>query len=239
MKLAPLLFAFSLGCLGTASAAELLLNGNFEGPSVTNGNGANNIGTVPTSWTVADPGTPTTANANLSNLVSGTVTTGTNVTSSSQYLAPCPDDKTANASQSLDGNGQTVIVFQTFSLATSFTSPLDIKIDFGGRDVGSASASTAGSTWQLVNTSTNAVLASSAAASKPATGSWVKNEVITPSLTLAANTTYKFVVTLDNPAQMDAASITTVPEPSTVATLGGLLLLAGSWMFAGRVRRSR
>ena len=237
MKYPSLILALSLGCFTTASAAELLLNGNFEGPTVTNGNGANNVGTVPTNWTVADPGTPTTANANLSNLVSGTVTTGTGVTNASQYLAPCPDDKTTNAKQSLDGNGQTVVVFQTFSLSSGFTSPLDIKVDFGGRDSGSASGT--GSTWQLVNTSNNAVLASSANASKPATGAWLKNEVVTPTLTLAANTTYKFIVTLDNPDQMDAASITTVPEPSTTAALGGLLLLAGGWRFAGRSRQPR
>ena len=218
-----------------ASAGELLLNGNFEGPPVANGNGANNFGTVPTSWNVADPGTPTTPNAQLSNLVSGTVTTGNGVTSSSQYLAPCPDDKTPNATQSLDGNGQTVVVYQTFSLTTGIISPLDIRVDFGGRD--SNSATGAGSTWQLVNASTNAVLASSAAASKPATGAWVKNEVVTGSLTLAANTTYKFIATLDNPDHIDAASITTVPEPSTVAALGSLLLLMGGWMYAGRSRR--
>ena len=221
----------SLALSATTPAAELLLNGNFESNVAPNGNGANNIGTVPNNWTVAATTSPTVANSNLSNLVRGTVTTGSGATAA-QALAPCPDDTTAGASQSLDGNGQTVVVFQTFTLATGTNSPLDIKVDFGGRDSGSDTS--AGSTWQLVNTSTNAVLASSPAAVKPATGGWLKSELVTPTLTLAANTTYKFIVTLDNPDQVDAASITTVPEPSALVLLG--VALAGACLFGARRR---
>ena len=197
-------------------AGELLLNGTFEGPTVAAG--MNNIGTVPTSWTVENlAGTSTPG---YSNLVRG-AQTGSGNTSLPIY----PGDTTGGDAQSLDGDntgtaGAAVLVVQSFSLATG--SPLVVKVAFGGRD--SNSSTGGGSSWQLFN-SANTVVAQSTTIN-PAPGTWTTS-TSNPTSTLAAGT-YRFVITLGDPDQLDGASITNVPEPSALAAVAlGALALVG------------
>lgn len=205
-------------------AAQLLLNGNFESP-VQTGTG-NHTGVVPDSWIVAPNITDTASTAADSNLNRGTVTNGTGVTSSAQYLGICPDDPTGQ--QSLDGVNATVYVSQSFTLAAA--SQLEVKVDFGGRD--STSGSTTGSSWEILNSAGTAVYIS--AAYQPATGSWVKSDII-PNINFASGT-YRFVATLTDPDMMDAASITNVPEPTAITAAG---LGAGLLGWLGLVRRRK
>ncbi len=209
----------------SGNAAELLLDGTFESPAQS-GNG-NHQGAVPDSWIVAeDATTTTTTNVNDSNLNRGVVTNGVGITGPSQYLGICPDDP--NGQQSLDGAGKLVYVSQAFTLST--TSPLAIAIDFGGRDSGSSSGT--GASWQLLN-GTGTVVASTSGIT-PATGAWVKTSVVTNAL---PSGNYRFVVALPDPDMIDAATITTVPEPSTLAAAGLGVSLLG-WVGFKRRRKS-
>ena len=208
----------------SSHAAELLLDGTFESP-VQSGNG-NHTNVVPDSWIVAETSTATTSVPGDSNLNRGVVTNGTGVTSSAQYLGICPDDSTGQ--QSLDGAGKAIFVSQTFTLGT--TSPLAIAIDFGGRDSGSATG--AGSSWQLLNSS--GVVVASATGITPATGAWVKSSVVTGTL---LSGTYRFLISMPDPDMVDAATITNVPEPSALAVAGLGASLLG-WVGFKRRRRS-
>ena len=213
-------------------AAEMLRNGDFE--QVIETTDGNHIGTVPTDWTVGGTAMPFTANAAYSNLVRGTVTTGTGVTSPSQYLA-VDSAGDPGGDQSLDGVGMDVIAFQQFTLADAYTGAVTANADFGGRD--GTSGTGAGSTWELLSP-LGAVVAQSPTAVTPATGTWVAS-LYSGDLTLAPGT-YTFEVLLADPDQVDAASVNlvdAVPEPSTKAIVAGLMLAGG--VGAGLRRRQR
>ena len=213
----------------TSHAAELLINGSFEGPVVAANQ--NNLGTAPTSWAVqTSAGASNTANSNLTR---GTVTTGTGNTGSNN-LAVDPYDTSTGGQQSLDisGAGQAV---QTFT--AQYSAPVSVKFDLGGRDSTSASASTAGSYWSIYNNATNALVATdSASPLKPGFGAWITNRTTTTA-SLTANTVYRFVVTVDDPDQLDGLSITQVPEPTTMAATSLGLGLLG-WLGYKRRRQS-
>ena len=207
-------------------AAELLLNGSFEGPIVVAGQ--NNLGTVPDSWTVQNSSGTTTAS--VSNLTRGIVTNGTGNTDRTHDLPLDPFD--AGSQQSLDISN-TGSATQTFTAL--FNAPATVKFDIGGRDT--ASGTSTGSYWSIYNNATNAlVVSSSANALKPAFGAWATNTSST-GVSLVANTVYRFVITLDNPHQVDGLSIVQVPEPTTVAATSLGLGLLG-WLGYKRRRRS-
>ena len=214
-------------------AVEMLRNGDFE--QVLETTDGNHIGTVPTDWTVGGTATPFTPDASLSNLVRGTVTTGTGVSSPSQYLA-VDSAGDPGGDQSLDGVGTDVIAFQQFTLADAYTGAVTANADFGGRD--STSGKGAGSTWELLSPS-GAVVAQSPMAVTPATGTWVPS-FYSGNLTLLPGT-YTFEVSLADPDQVDAASVNlvdAVPEPSTKALVAGLMLAGGAGMTLRRRQRT-
>lgn len=212
----------------TTQAGELLINGNFETPAQTT-LGAHD-GVAPGTWIVGETAAATTTIAADSDIQRGTVTNGTGVTvHPGQDLPTDPNDPTGL--QALDGVNKAVFVIQSFTLGTA--SPLAITIDFGGRDSTSADAATPGSTWQLLNSGGTQVAASPVAI-KPATGTWATSKLTTALLPAG---TYKFIVSLDNPDLVDAASITTVPEPTTF-TLAGLGVGLLGWLGCKRRQRS-
>ena len=209
----------------TGHAAELLLNGSFEGPVVVAGQ--NNLGTVPTNWTVQN--SSGTTDAAVSNLTRGVVTNGTGNTGANN-LPLDPFDSGSQQSLDISNTGATT---QTFTAL--FNAPATIKIDIGGRDTSSASSAT-GSYWTLYNNTTNAVVATSSAnALRPAFGAWLTYTTST-GVNLFANTSYRFVITLDNPHQVDGLSVIQVPEPTTAAATGLGLGLLG-WLGYKRRRR--
>ena len=207
-------------------AAELLLNGSFENPA--QGTDGNHIGVVPTGWTVT---------GGNSNLVRGTVTTGTILTGSGQVsnLPVDPYDTYPGGSQQLLDIDNTGTASQTFTALAN--APVTIKFDIGGRDGAESGGTTlpTGSTWTLFNAAGTQVAASPVTLN-PGINQWLTN-TSTTAFSLIAGANYRFVVNLDNPNQVDGLSITQVPEPTTAAAAGLGLGLLG-WLGYKR-RRSR
>ena len=216
--------------LSSSEAAQLLLNGNFEAPALTTT--GDHVGTLPTSWNVATSATGASVAAD-SNLVKGTVTTGTGLVGNATPLPPDPNDTTPGASQSLDGDGMATVVYQDFTMP-GLASKVDVKIDFGGRDYTSGTGT--GASWQILDPATGySVVSSLATAINPTTGAWTDSNTVTTQ-TLTAGKTYRFAVSLPDPDMVDGASITTVPEPSTFAGIGlGFVALLG-WFGVKRPR---
>ena len=213
--------AMAFSATSSLSAAELLLNGSFESPvQTTNGD---HTSVAADSWTTAaNPYTTTNVLAD-SNIVRGTVT-GTGATAATS-ITPIV------GSQSLDGVGGSIYVSQSFTLASA--SALHVQAYIGGRD--STSATGVGSYFQLgTSTSTAFTALYTSATANPNTGSW--NLLQLNTAVLAAGT-YRFTVFLGDPDHLDGASITNVPEPTTLsaATLGMGLL---GWMGFKRRRRA-
>ena len=206
----------------SSHAAQLLLNGSFEAPTVTAGN---HVGTLPTSWTVlTSAGAPNTGNSNLFSGTSSDTTGGVTTT-----LGPDPYDTGNTNSQSLDINGNG-LADQTFT--AQFSTPVTIKIDFGAR---ASIAKTTNSFWTLYNSTGTTVIATGATiVTTP--GSWTSQTTTTP-VSLAAGTQYLFQVTLDNADQVDGISVNQVPEPSTLAAAGIGAALLG-WVSIKRRRRA-
>lgn len=209
----------------TGHAAELLINGSFETPVQTNGD---HVGTGPgTPWVIAG-GSP--------NLVRGPVTTGTVKPGSgaTSNLPVDPNDKFAGGSQQLLDINATGTASQTF--VAQFNAPATIKFDIGGRDnvEGDNTTAPTGSTWSLFNNSTNVLVANSITLN-PVINQWLTN-TSTTAASLTAGVTYRFVINLDNPDQVDGLSITQVPEPTTATAAGVGLGLLG-WLGYQRRRR--
>lgn len=176
----------------SSHAAELLIDGSFESPVVAAGTTQTpnpGLGTVPTNWTVLN--SSGTADTTVSNLTHGVVTNGTGNTGNNNLPLDPYDPNTA---QSLDISG----AGSAYHLFTAqYNTPVTVKIDFGGRDSGSAAGT--GSYWTIFNNTTNAQVATSSASPiKPAFGGW-STSTITTTASLVAGTQYRFVVTLDNP----------------------------------------
>ncbi len=209
-------------------AAQLLLDGSFETPVVAAGTTQTpnpGLGILPTNWTVTNASG--TVDATKSNLTHGVVTNGTGNTGSND-LPLDPYDPGSAQSLDISGAGTAYHLF-----TAQFSTPVSVKIDFGGRDSGSATG--AGSYWSIYDTTgTTLVASSSTTPVKPAFGGW-STQTISTTVSLTANTQYRFVVTLDNPDQVDGITITQVPEPSTVAAAGIGVALLG-WMGIKRRR---
>lgn len=199
--------ALAFSAAPSLSAAELLLNGSFESPVQTTAGDHTSV--LPDSWTVAANAYTNTSVAGDSNLVRGAVTgTGASVS-----ISPIV------GSQSLDGAGGDYNVSQSFTLASA--SALHIQVYIGGRDGNSATGT--GSFFQLGTVGTLLGVPNSftalytSATAKPATGSW--NLLQLNTAVLAAGT-YRFTVVLGDPDHLDGASITNVPEPTTLTAAG-------------------
>ena len=189
------------------SAAELLLNGSFESPiQTTNGD---HTSVAADSWTAAANSYTNTNVLGDCNIVRGPVTG----TGAATTITPIV------GSQSFDGVGGNVFVSQSFTLTTA--SALHVQAYIGGRD--STSATGAGSFFQLGTVTTtlgvpsgfNALYTSNTV--NPATGTWSLVQLNTAVL---APGTYRFTVSLGDPDHLDRASITNVPEPTTLAAAG-------------------
>lgn len=227
--------AFATGAAGLAlfpvssHAAELLIDGSFESPVVAAGTTQTpnpGLGTLPTNWTIFNASG--VATPSVSNLTHGVVTNGTGNTGSNN-LPLDPFDPGSAQSLDISGAGSASHLF-----TAQYNTPVTVKIDFGGRDSGSASGS--GSYWTIYNNTTNALVASSSATPvKPAFGGW-STSTLTTAVSLAASTQYRFVVTLDNLDQVDGVTVTQVPEPNALAAAG---LGAGLLGWLGFKRRRR
>ena len=204
------------------SAAELLVNGNFE-TDVQTGTG-DHQGVTVTGWTITPTGD--------ANLARGPVTGGSTALGSGASNLPLdPNDTTPNAMQSLDLSASGTASQTFFAIATA---PATIKFDIGDRDAPPLIGGNPGSTWTLVNVTTNQTVATSANLD-PAFNAWATNTSTTPAL--VNGNQYRFTVNLDNANQVDGLSVQQVPEPTTLTAAGigaGLL----GWVSFKRRRRA-
>ena len=173
---------------GSASAQNLLTNPSFEDPDVGPGN---NIGTVPTGWSVntGDPGS--------FNIVGDTVG--------------------QEGDQFLDLTASGTFITQDFTLAAD--APITFSGYFSPRD-----GATGGGNVAIYQGATE-LAAGNRAEATGTNAPWVLSTGTTGVL---AAGTYTFRANIDDAANVDAVSVTVVPEPAALGALAlGGLGLAG------------
>ena len=200
-----------------ARAGELLLNGGFESSAATLATG-NNIGTVPSNWTIG-----TGYTASNSNQQKGASTSGAIVLNpySGAYSANTSSgvDTASGGTNCWDGTGTAnnapVTLTQTFTLTTA--SNLAGSFAVGGRDANSNTVSTTVSFTGT--TSTGATYTSPNETGSTTNGVWT---VKTFNLANVPAGNYTYSIVLADQQNIDAVALISspAPEPSTWAMLG-------------------